>query len=45
MNNYHTIAVKPLVYWLCCTFIVQMFCFITSLNSTFAKCCYRKSKR
>ena len=42
MNNYHTIAVNPLVYWFCRVFVAQMFRFITSLNSTLAKSCYCK---
>ena len=43
MNNYHTITVNPLVCWLYRAFIAKMFCFITSLNSTLAKSCYREA--
>lgn len=42
MNNYQAIAVNPFVYWLCRVFVAQMFRFITSLNSTLAKSCYRE---
>lgn len=42
MNNYHAIAVNPLIYWFYRVFVAQMFCFITSLNSTLAKSCYRE---
>nr|DAO69544.1 MAG TPA: hypothetical protein [Bacteriophage sp.] len=42
MNNYHAIAVNPLIYWLYRVFVAQMFCFITSLKSNLAKCCYRE---
>lgn len=44
MNNYHAIAVNPLIYWFYRVFVAQMFCFITSLNSTLAKSLHNMQK-